>query len=89
MVAVFAFDALLSAAGIRASPRESLLIEYAKYWSTWFGRRRGGAPYPPEPSQKLVVTLAGQLAASNGRLEAVADLVGPGLDPGYPICGGR
>jgi thiopeptide-type bacteriocin biosynthesis protein len=79
IVAVFAFDALLSAADIQAFSREALLIDYANYWNTLF-RQRGSVLYPPEPSQKLAVTLAEQLSASNGRLEAVADLVGPGLD---------
>lgn len=81
IVAVFVFDALLSAGDVRASSRDALLIDYARYWDTLFRDRRSGAPARSEPSRTLVATLAEQLGASNGRLDAVADVVGPGLDP--------
>jgi thiopeptide-type bacteriocin biosynthesis protein len=81
MVAVLVFDALLSAGEIRGAARAEVLAAYARYWEGLCGGRRGGSSYDPQPSAALVAMLAERLDKSNGRLGAVADLVGPPVGP--------
>jgi len=79
IVAVFAFDALLSASDVKADVREAILADYTRYWNSLSWGQRHGPASAPEPSERLVAALADQLIAS-GRQDIVAHLVGRGLD---------
>jgi thiopeptide-type bacteriocin biosynthesis protein len=78
VVAVFLFDALLSAAEIYGTARAAVLDAYAGYWKAistqW---QRVPSSDTQQPRATLVATLAEQLEKSDGQLGAVADLIGP------------
>jgi thiopeptide-type bacteriocin biosynthesis protein len=77
VVAVFGFDVILAASGVRAEAREAVLAGYARYWNSLsWGQQHAPAP---ELSETLVAALSGQLYTSGGRPGIVAELVGPGL----------
>jgi thiopeptide-type bacteriocin biosynthesis protein len=80
IVAVFAFDALLSAGDVKAAARDAILADYARYWKSLSWGQHHGPADASEPSERLLAALADQLIASGGRQDLVAHLVGRGLD---------
>ena len=80
IVAMLAFDALLTIGDVRGSARAALLCDYASHWKAFVGNWQGASARDFEPRPQLSATLAEQFVASDGRLDAVAELIGPRLD---------